>query len=515
MTPLAPNQSLLEAAIEESILVHSIRRLGARRTDDLLRTVRIRDLDPDAPDEWADRTAADVAGHIWALNARPKQLPPPGDWLVWVIQAGRAFGKTKAGAQFGVAAAEHAGRLVAAGALSREAAKVIIVAPTAADLRDVCVEGDSGLLRASPPWMPATFEPSKRRLTWSNGVEAILISADEADRVRGVQGVAAWLDEVAIYPKLEEVFANVRLAVRLGDRPRICATTTPRNRRELRAILEAKGTVVTRGHTNENAQNLAPGIVPALQAEFGNSHRGRQELAGEMIGSSEFALWNADEIESHRVARAPDDLKRVVVAVDPSGTSKATSDECGIVAAATAECSCRGATELHGFVLEDCSLRAPPEVWAKRAVQAYRQHRADVICAETNFGADMVETVIRTVDPLVSFRKLIASRGKERRAEPIASLSAQGRIHFVGGWPRLEDELTSWSPLHDKWSPNRLDAFVWAFSQLDPARRAVSIFDACGDPPEADRASNEPAQPAPAETPGPLALLGRRTYWDV
>jgi phage terminase large subunit-like protein len=430
------------------------------------------------PEEWSGISAWEALGHVWALTGRPNQLPPSGDWLVWVIQAGRAWGKSAAGAHFAVSAAEHAGRLVVAGALSREAAKVIVVAPTAADLRDVCVEGDSGLLRASPPWMEATFEPSKRRLTWSNGAEAILISADEADRVRGVQGVAAWLDEIAIYPKLDEVFANVRLAVRLGDRPRICATTTPRNRRELRAILEAKGTIVTRGHTRENTANLAPGIVAALEAEFGHSHRGRQELAGELIGSSEFALWNVEEIDSHRVARAPEDLKRVAVAVDPSGTSHAGSDECGIVVAATAECSCRGATELHGFVLEDCSLRAAPEVWARQAVTAYERHRADVICAETNFGADLVEATIRTVSANVSFKKLTASRGKERRAEPIASLSAQGKIHFVGSSPQLEDQLTTWSPLYDKWSPDRLDAFVWAFTELDLGRPPYpSIFD--------------------------------------
>ncbi len=460
-----------------------VARVGSSAAIDILARLPLSDyVESPLPGPWAGASVADALAyrapgggdkpeHPWSWVARAKQLPPGGAWAVWVVQAGRGFGKTKAGAGFVLSAADRAGLLIAQGKLSREAANVLVIAPTARDLRVTAVEGDSGLLRATPPWMSVDYSPSTSTVTWSNGARAVLISADEPGRSRGIQGVAAWLDEIAIITNLDEVFSNVRLATRAGDRPAICCTTTPRNRRELRAILESPTTVITRGKTNENSANLAPGVVASFEAEFGGTHRGRQELDGELIGSSEFALWSADEIEAHRVKRAPENLKRVVVAVDPSGSGNAGSDECGIVVCAAAECTCQGAPALHGFVLQDCSLRAAPEGWARVAVDAYQRHRADLVAAETNFGADLVAATIRTIDANVPFKKLIASRGKERRAEPVSALSAQGKIHFVGTWPALEDQLTTWSPLYDKWSPDRLDAFVWCMTELVVDRR--------------------------------------------
>lgn len=457
----------MTAPADLSLFDRSVARLGARRVRELLRSVSVRQFAPDAPDEIANRSAADFVDSLWPLVARPSQLPPAGDWVVWAIIAGRGWGKSRVGSQFVIGTAERAGRQIAAGTLAREAAKILIVAPTSADLRDVVVEGESGILAKSPPWMVPTYEPSKRRLVWPNGPEGVLISADEADRIRGVQGIAGYGDEVATWPRLAEAFSNLRFAVRLGDRPQICATTTPRNRRELREILAAKGTVITRGRTRDNARNLAPGIVAQLEAQFGGSRIGRQELDGELLDQNENALWSLDVIDAHRVPAAPADLKRVVVAIDPAVSSRPDSDETGIVVAGTAECRCKGAADLHAFVLEDLSLKAPPDGWARTAVDAYHRRQADKIIGEANQGGDLIEATIRTVDRNVAFEKVHASRGKETRAEPIASLYAQGRVHHVSALPQLEDQLTQWSPLHDRWSPDRLDALVWALTALD------------------------------------------------
>jgi phage terminase large subunit-like protein len=465
----APSASLFE---------RSVARLGARRVRELLRSVRVRQFAPDAPEEFADRTAADFADHLWPLIARPEQLSPPGDWSVFAYIAGRGAGKSRAAAQWVVSVAERAGRQIAEGRLTREQAKILCVAPTSADLRDVVVEGDGGLLRSSPPWMPPAYEPSKRRVGWSNGVEAVLISADEPDRIRGVQGIAAWGDECAVWPKLQEAFANLRFAVRLGDRPQICLTTTPRRRKELRDILSMPSVVVTRGRTRDNVRNLAPGVVDALEAQYGGSRLGRQELDGELLEDAVGALWRMDLIDAARVSVTPE-LRRVVVAIDPAGSSRPDSDETGIVTAGVGKCRCKGGEEEHGFVLADDSGRYSPEGWARAAVNAYERHKADRIVAEKNFGGDMVEQTLRSVDRNVSFEAVTASRGKAVRAEPIAALYELAKIHHIGSHARLEDQMCEWSPMTDSYSPDRVDALVWALTSLDlGARPYVSIFDA-------------------------------------
>jgi phage terminase large subunit-like protein len=468
-TPSAP-------ASEESLFAHALRVMGPAKLHAQLASMRLRDLAPgELPPDYEHATLLDVVDHVWEWHARPGQLAPSGDWNVWGIVTGRGWGKSRCASQWVVGTAEETGAQVSAGTLGREAAKILVVAPTSADLRDVCVEGDGGILRSCPPWLGADYEPSKRRITFGNGVEVVLISSDEPDRVRGVQGVAAWLDEAAVYPKLAEVFSNVRFATRLGNRPRIVLTTTPRRRRELRDILAAPGTVITRGRTRENAGNLAPGVVDALEASFGGSRLGRQELDGELLTDVPGALWNMDLIDTARVAMVPE-LKRVVIGVDPSGGSRASNDECGIVAAGIGKCRCKGTEENHAFVLADASGRFSPEGWARAAVNLYQRFQGDRVVAEQNFGGAMVEATLRQVAPEVSYRGVTASRGKVIRAEPIAAAYEMGKVHHVGTHARLEDQMCEWSPMTDTYSPDRVDALVWALTDLKIGSGGEPVF---------------------------------------
>lgn len=455
---------------ELSLLDRMTATLGPERVRDELRRTPLQSfVEAPLPEEWARASAWDALGHVWALIARPEQLPPSGPWSVWAYVAGRGAGKSRSAAQFVVSVAERAGRQIAEGKLTREQAKIIAVAPTSADLRDVVVEGDGGILRSCPPWSPATYEPSKRRVTFANGAEVVLISSDEPDRIRGVQGIAAWGDEIAVWPKLADAFSNLRFAVRLGDRPRICLTTTPRRRKELRDILAMPGVVITRGRTRDNTANLADGLVAALEAQFGGSRLGRQELDGELLTDTPGALWNMDMLDGNRVSSAPE-LRRVVVAIDPAGGSRPENDETGLVTAGIGSCRCKGPPEDHVFVLSDDSGRFSPEGWANAAVSAYERFRADRIVAETNFGGAMVEATLRQVAPSIPFKALTASRGKQVRAEPVAAAYEKGTVHHVGIFPQLEDQLCEWSPLTDRWSPDRLDAAVWCLTELLESR---------------------------------------------
>lgn len=459
-----------------SLLDQMIAVLGPERArDELQRTPLQSFVETPLPEDWRGCSVWQALGYVWALNARPEQLPPPGDWSVWAYVAGRGAGKTRAASQFVVALAERAGRQIAEGRLTREQAKIIVIAPTSADLRDTVVEGDGGILRSCPPWIRADYEPSKRRVTFGNGAECVLISSDEPDRIRGVQGIGAWGDEVAVWPRLADAFANLRFAVRLGDQPRICLTTTPRRRKELRDILAMSGVVISRGRTRDNVSNLAPGFVDALEGQYGGSRLGRQELDGELLTDAVGALWRMDMIDGVRVTAAPE-LRRVVIAIDPAGSARPDSDETGIIAAGVGKCGCKGTVEDHAFVLADASGRYSPEAWARAAIGLYERFRADRIVAEKNFGGDMVEQTLRNVDRNVSFEAVTASRGKSIRAEPVAALYEQGKVHHVGTHATLEDQMCEWSPMTDSYSPDRVDALVWAISALKLGRSGDVTF---------------------------------------
>lgn len=395
---------------------------------------------------WASLTPAEKVQRSWhwPFWARDAQLPPDGDWRTWLILAGRGFGKTRSGAEWTRAQIE-------AGACGRMA----LIGPTAADVRDVMVEGESGLLAIAPPWNRPTYEPSKRRLTWPNGAIATTYSADEPERLRGPQHDGGWCDEIGAwrYPEAWDMF---QLGLRLGKNPRAVVTTTPKPTRLVRDLLSAPTTVKTGGATYDNAANLAPAFLDQIVRRFEGTRIGRQELYAELLTDTPGALWKRDAIEAGRVSRLPD-LSRIVVAIDPAVTSGEGSDETGVIAAGLG-------ADGHGYILDDRSMRATPDRWAREAVAAYHSRGADRIIAETNNGGDLVALTIRTVDPTVAYKAVHASRGKTARAEPVAALYEQGRVHHCGTFPDLEDQLCTWT--QGDASPDRLDALVWALTEL-------------------------------------------------
>lgn len=397
--------------------------------------------------EISDEEAA-LLLHDWPFWARGKQLPPPPPWRVWLILAGRGFGKTRTGAEWVRAGAEP-GRL----------RRIAVVGATAGDVRDVMVEGESGLLSVAPPWSRPHYEPSKRRLTWPSGSIATLLSADDPDQVRGHQFDAAWADEIAAWPR-PEAWDNLMMALRLGRAPQCVATTTPRPAAWLKWIMEAEDTALTRGRSTENRLNLAPGFLAAMEQAYGGTRLGRQELDGEFLEDIPGALWQRDRIETARLgASGAPEFERIVVAIDPAASHHAASNETGIVVAARAGDS--------GYVLEDLSGRRAPTDWAAVALDAFRRHRADRIVAEINQGGDMVEQILRSIDPSAPLRLVRASRGKHVRAEPVAALYEQGRVRHVGRFDRLEDQMCSFTGARDgAASPDRLDALVWALTDL-------------------------------------------------
>jgi len=394
---------------------------------------------PDLTDEECEALAYD-----WPTWARPAQLAPSHDWRTWLILAGRGFGKTRTGAEWVRAAVESVGR-------------VAIIAPTAADARDIMIEGESGILACCPSSKRPKYEPSKRRVTFGNGAIVTAYSADEPDRLRGPQHGAAWCDELASW-RYPEAWDMMQMGLRLGSDPRAVVTTTPRPTTIIRRLMDDPTTAVTRGSTFDNKANLPGQFLAAIRARYEGTRLGRQELYAEVLTDTPGALWTHGLIEQHRVREAPE-LTRVVVAVDPAATSGEDSDETGIVVAGIDASG-------HGYVIADGSTRGTPRQWAEAAVELYRRFRADLIVAEANQGGEMVRHVLSTVDPSVPIRLVHASRGKHTRAEPISSLYEQGRVHHVGSLATLEDQMSSWVSGQSSKSPDRMDAMVWALTEL-------------------------------------------------
>jgi predicted phage terminase large subunit-like protein len=399
-------------------------------------------------------TEARALLYDWSFWARPTQLPPDGTWRVWLLLAGRGFGKTRTGAE-----------MIRARAVARTARRVALVAPTAGDARDVMVEGDSGILAISPPWERPRYEPSKRRLTWPNGAVATLFSADEPERLRGPQHDAAWCDELASW-RYPEAWDMLMFGLRLGVDPRVVVTTTPRPTQLLRELISDPTVVVTRGTTRENRANLAPGFLGQIVRKYQGTRLGRQELEAELLEDVPGALWTRGVIEAARASTAPT-LIRVVVAIDPAVSVTDGADETGIIVAGKDN-------DGRGWVLADASGRYQPAEWAKTAIAAYRAHNADRIVAEVNNGGDMVEATVRMIEPNAPFTAVRASRGKVIRAEPVAALYEQGRVRHLGAFPQLEDQMCAFTPdAHGDsklrslgYSPDRVDALVWALTDL-------------------------------------------------
>jgi predicted phage terminase large subunit-like protein len=392
---------------------------------------------------------ANAFQYDWRYRARPEQLPPEGSWRVWLLLAGRGFGKTRSGAEW-VRAEVKAGRR-----------RIALVGPTAADARHVMVEGESGILAISPDPERPLYEPSKRRLTWPNGAVATTYSADEPERLRGPQHDAAWCDELAAW-RYPEAWDMLMFGMRLGADPRTVVTTTPRPAKLIRGLVRDPICVVTRGSSYENRGNLAPAFFEQIIRKYEGTRLGRQELDAELLEDTPGALWSHASIEASRLRSTPE-MTRVVVAIDPAVTSGEEADETGIVVAGKDKNG-------HGYVLADISGRYPPTEWARLAIAAYAAHRADRIVAEVNNGGDMVGATLRMVNPNVAFTAVRASRGKVVRAEPVAALYQQGRVHHIGTFPQLEDQMTNFTSDIDRaaagYSPDRVDALVWAFSEL-------------------------------------------------
>ena len=392
----------------------------------------------------------------WRFWARPNQIAPDGDWRTWLVLAGRGFGKTRAGAEWV--------RQVACGPTPLAAGRhkrIAIVAETAADARDVLVEGESGILAVHPAAFRPLYEPSKRRLTWPNGATATLFNAVEPDQLRGPQHDAALCDELAKWRYARDTWDQLQFGMRLGMHPQVVVTTTPRPIAVLREIMADAGTVITRGSTMDNAANLAPSFMSAVVDRYAGTRLGRQELNAEMLDDVPGALWTRDMIDKARIRNAPE-LRRVVVAVDPSGTSGSDEgDDIGIVVAGLG-------MDGRGYVLADMTCQLSPEGWARRVAEAYSTFGADRIVAERNFGGAMVEAVIRTANPKLPVKMVTASRGKIARAEPVAALYEQGRISHIGSHPQLEDQMCLMRPdgYAGDGSPDRADALVWAITEL-------------------------------------------------
>ena len=394
-------------------------------------------------------------------TAHPGQLPPDGDWLTWLVMGGRGFGKTRAGAEWVRRIAEGDGR-----------ARIALVAASMAEARSVMIEGESGLIACSPEHDRPVFEPSLRRLRWSNGAQAFLYSAAEPESLRGPQHSHAWCDEIGKWPLSHEramrCWDNLLLGLRLGAEQRIVATTTPRGVPLLRRLLESKDTRTTGGSTRENTANLPRSFIEAVEREFGNTQLGRQELQGELVEDIEGALWSRQLIEQAREEPLAIDYRRVVLAVDPPAS--AHGDACGIVVAGLGE-------DGLARVLADCSVeRASPERWASAVACAAREWRADRVIAEANQGGAMVESVLRAADHSLPVRLVHARRGKIARAEPVAALYEAGRVRHAGMFAQLEDQLCGMMPGGSYQgpgrSPDRADALVWALTELMLGRRA-------------------------------------------
>ena len=381
----------------------------------------------------------------WHTWARPSQISPEWDWRVWLLLAGRGFGKTRCGAEF---IRQEVNR--------NKAGHIALVAPTAADARDTMIEGESGLLGIFPSDQRPTYEPSKRRITFHNGALATTFSADEPDRLRGPNHDLAWCDELAVW-RYPEAWDMLNFGLRIGDNPRVVVTTTPKPTSLIKSLIKRPDVHTTRGSTFDNAANLASAFLDEVTARYEGTRLGRQELHAEILDDVEGALWNRDMLDEGRVTEVPY-LKRIVVAIDPAISSNTDSAETGIVAVGVDERN-------HGYVLEDRSTRGTPNEWASQAVALYHTLKADRIIAESNQGGDMVKHTLATVDGNVPIRLVHASRGKRTRAEPVASLYEQGKIHHVGSFNQLEDQLCSWIPGESS-SPDRLDALVWGFTEL-------------------------------------------------
>lgn len=412
----------------------------------------------------------------WQFWGRGNQQTPDGDWSIWLILAGRGFGKTRAGAEWI--------RSIACGPTPLKGglySHIAIVGETAADNRDVIVEGPAGILAIHPAEFRPKYTPSNRRLSWPNGTIATLYNATEPDQLRGPQHGAAWLDELAKWRYAQETWDMLQFGLRMGDKPKQVITTTPRPIPIIKQLIAASNddtgqVVVTRGITLDNRANLAPDFIKAIQKRYSGTRLGRQELDAEILDDVPGALWTRDGLDKRRIKRKADGslpklpaMQRIVVAIDPAITAPTDgivmeeTAETGIIIAGLGE-------DGRGYVFEDLTCRLPPNGWARKAIAGYDLYTADTLVAEKNQGGLMVESVLRSVRQNVPLQLVHASKGKVTRAEPVSALYEQGRVSHIGTFPELEDQMCLFTPfgIESDTTADRVDALVWALTELFP-----------------------------------------------
>lgn len=399
--------------------------------------------------------------YTWPFWARSQQLPPDGNWNTWYVNAGRGFGKTRAGVEWVRSKVKQGHKRIAA------------IAATNSDIERVMVNGESGFLarcwkgdktnKGVPMGLPL-WSPTKRLLTWENGAYVQFFSAEEPERLRGPQFEAAWCDELAAWNRDRDTWDMLQFCLRLGKHPQTCVTTTPKPTKLVRDIIKNEKTVVTYGSTFDNSANLAGTYLEAVKAQYEGTRLGRQELYAEILDEASGALWTRAllancETEVEDPVEFSKTLARVVVAVDPAVTSNAESDMTGIIVAGQ---------DVNGtcYILQDATDRFSPEAWAAKAIELYHLYGADRIVAERNQGGDMVRYTFKSVDETIPIKLVHASRGKFARAEPVSALYERGRVKHAKGLDALEDQMVQWEPLGSIGSPDRLDAMVWAITEL-------------------------------------------------
>lgn len=401
-----------------------------------------------------DETKAALRYH-WPFWARPEQLVPDGLWTFWLILAGRGFGKTRTGAEF-----------------VREEVKsrnlVNLIGATADDARDIMIEGESGILPCCAPDERPIYKKHESKLEWPDGATSLVFTADQPERLRGKQHMSLWADEMAAW-RYPEAWTQAKLGLRLGPHPRACITTTPRPTSLIRELVNDPKTHLVKGSTYDNRANLAEGFFSDIITRYEGTRLGRQELEAEILDDNPGALWRRSVIDEHRITREHmPELRRIVVAVDPAASTEDKANETGIVC-------CGLGSNGQGYVLEDASGIYSPDEWSRQVAALYHRWQADRIVAEKNQGGDMVAHVIRSTESIrrASVSMVHASRGKVTRAEPVSALYEQGRVHHVGRHDRLEDQMVAFTSDFDRkaqgYSPDRVDALVWAFTDLFPA----------------------------------------------
>ena len=402
-----------------------------------------------------DKEQVDLLLYDWEnIWARDKQLLPPGTWFVWLLMAGRGFGKTRTGAE--------------TIRIWKDQVPIIhLVGETAADARDVMIEGESGILSVSPDHDRPLYEPSKRRITWGNGAIANVFSAEDPEQLRGPHCYKAWADELAKW-RYPDTWDQLILGAQLGENPQIIVTTTPRPTDLIKNLIEEKDTHLTVGTTYENKMNLSKKFLEKIIKRYEGTRLGNQELLAKILEDIEGALWNMKLIEKNRASKVPV-MKRIVVAIDPAVTSKGTSNETGIIV-------CGLGVDDLGYVLDDLSGIYTPNGWAKKVINAYHDQKADRIIGEVNNGGDMIENTLRGLDNSISYKSVHATRGKIIRAEPIVAMYERGEIKHIGIHDGLETQMTTWNAREGDKSPDRLDALVWGFTELKLGEEGSDII---------------------------------------